>query len=230
MTTFVDTSRTCSQVVDGQHAEIDAALARVGEAIGGPEREALLAHDRLIALLSQHLFGIEIVMCPRLAHALPGADVKVQAHLVEARAMEATMRRLSQKLWGDALAPSVPLRTLHDELLRQMATHRADEESMVSQLDEVLLPAQRGAVAAELERVTAHAPTRPHPHAVRRTGWSRLLYRPVAAFDRFLDTLSSRPAPRAGKPRRPMSRWGAYALGAPLPPDADQESNISSKP
>jgi hypothetical protein len=47
-------------------------------------------------------------------------------------------------------------------------------------------------------------------------GWSRALYRPVAAWDHVLDTLDSRVTGRVAAKRRPPGKWGSYFLGRPL--------------
>jgi hypothetical protein len=218
MTTLLDTDRTSPlSVVADDHDQIDAALDRVTAAAGGPDRELLQAYDVVVGLLSRHLMGMEVAVCPTIGRRLPGGHRLVRAHLNRARRLERTLRQLGQNLWGDALAPHIPLDVLRERIVAQMAEHRDDETRMLALLDEVLTDAERARMAARLEYVTFHAPTRPHPLAVRRLRWSRALYRPVATVDHVLDTLNSRglpPPPYARRDRRRVGVWGAYLLGS----------------
>lgn len=232
----VGSPETCSALaeVNDLHDRVDAALRQVGEVVEGPpidvalrrEGEAptatrglIFAYDGLLADLSRHLVGMEVAVCPLVAQRLPDGTRTVRGYLVRARQMETTMRHIERLLWGDAQAPSRRLDLLHQELLEQMAQHRQDEARMVATLESMLTPEQHAALAARLELATRKAPTRPHPGAVRRPSWTRMLYRPVAGFDRLLDTLSSRGVPRLGAepPRRRIGLWGSYLLG--LPPE-----------
>jgi hypothetical protein len=58
--------------------------------------------------------------------------------------------------------------------------------------------------------------------------WTRALYRPVAGFDKLLDTINARsiPPPRyEQRRRRPVGLCGSYLLGVPL---ADGEPDKES--
>lgn len=207
---------TVDSVVDAWHARIDAALEAVRDAVDS-DRDVVIAHDKLVGLLSRHLLGMEVAVCPEVAHRVADGPDRVRAHLRGARRMELTMRRIEQILWGDARAPRIPLDVLLDELVVQMSEHRAEESRMLAALDAQLGPDRAAAVAAHLRKATAHAPTRAHPLAPRRLHLTRAMYRPVGFLDHVRDTLSSRSIPSAEPPRRKqVGLWGAYALGRPL--------------
>lgn len=212
----VDAALRQVEVVEGP--PIDIALRREGEA-PTPTRDLIFAYDGLLADLSRHLVGMEVAVCPLVAQRLPDGTRTVRGYLVRARQMETTMRHIEQLLGGDARAPSRRLDLLHQELLEQMAQHRQDEARMVATLESMLTPEQYAALAVRVELATRKAPTRPHPSVARRLSWTRMLYRPVAGFDRLLDTLDSRRVPRLGAepPRRRIGLWGSYLVG--LPPE-----------
>ncbi len=210
-------------VVIDDHRQIDAALERVTSLLDGPSRELLLAHDTVVGLLSRHLLGVEIAVCPVVADHLPDGRRAIRAHLTEARRLQRTMYGLKQILWSDARAPRVSLAAMQRQLLSQMARHRDDEERMLAALDKTLEPAERASLAQKLQHATMHAPTHPHPSAVRRTGWTRSLYRLVAGVDHFRDAEDSRTVPEPLYARRRQPRvglWSAYALGQMLPPES----------
>ncbi len=227
------TRKSAQMVADEAHARIDDALRQVIEAAGevpleiylrgagerahGSSQMLLSAYDRVMAELSRHLVGMEVAVCPA-AEATPEGAGRVQAHLVHARRLETTVRRIEQLLWGDAQAPSRRLDLLHRDLVEQMAAHRTAETAMLQGLESALGPGAQTELGGRLERATRQAPTRSHPHAARRLGWTHTLYRPVAAWDRMLDAVNSRPYPRlnARKPKEP-GVWGSYVLGRMLP-------------
>ena len=76
---------------------------------------------------------------------------------------------------------------------------------------------QRERLGDDLARALLRAPTRPHPD----TGHGRLVggfaFWADGVVDRVRDSLDSRtvPTPRRVVVPRPVTRWGAYALGAP---------------
>jgi hypothetical protein len=229
MTTLHEAPVTTTAVVTDDHNQIDAALARVTDAIDGPTRELLLAYDKVVGLLSRHLIGMEVAVCPVLADLMPDGRHAVREHVAAARRLEWNLREMGQVIWGDALAPYVPLEALHRAMLAQMAAHRAEEEELLAALDASLPPGECETLGRKLQHATLHAPTRPHPHAVQRLIWTRALYRPVAGFDKMLDTINARsiPAPRYGqRRRRPVGLWGSYLLGVPL---ADGEPDEESR-
>ena len=228
------TSRSTTDVVQEIHQKVDEALSsvaqlagdepldgylrRIGEGYGGPHQELLQTYDVVIAELSRHLMGMEVAVSPEVIRRCSDGRRLVRSHLLRARQMQATVRNIDQLLWGDAQAPSRRLDTLHHRLLELMAAHRDEEVQMLQLLDATLTPQERAALAVRLERGTARAPSRPHAHALLRPAWSRLVYRPVAAWDRFLDMLDSRVAPATAK-REPRTQglWTSYLLGRQLP-------------
>lgn len=217
--TLPETFITPTSVVTDDHDQIDAALAAVTAAVGGPTRELLLAYDKVLGLLSRHLLGMEVAVCPVVEKRMPDGRRALRTHLAGARRLEMTLSEMGQVIWGDALAPHVPLDVLHRAMLAQMAAHRTEEEQMLASLDAMLPSGQCEALGRKLQHATLHAPTRPHPHAVRRLLWTRALYRPVAGFDRMLDIINARsiPPPRYGqRRRRHVGLWGSYLLGLPL--------------
>lgn len=222
------------------HDRVDAALERIATAIGcepfdsalhrigaapGPDRDVVVGYDALLSELSRHLIGMQVAVLPVVADKLSVSDSGLREHLAEERRMERTMRRIERLLWGDARAPSRDLHRLHHELIAAMRDHRLREEAVLAHLEEALSPEQSAALAARLDAATAHAPTRTHPLATVRWTAARLLYRPVALWDRVLDVLNGRTVPRFGPPppSRKPGRWGSYLTGNPLPAEDKPE-------
>ncbi len=197
---------------------LNGYLRRAGEGVNGLSRDLLTAYDCVVAELSRHLVGMEVAVCPTVVDTLPSGRRTVRAHVMRARQLEATIRAIERLLWGDAQAPSRRLDLLHRELLALMDAHRLEEAQMLRSLEAVLSEEERAALATRLELATRRAPTRAHPHASRRLGWTRVLYRLVGGWDRMLDTMDSRTYPRLGvRAPRPPGLWGSYLLGRPLP-------------
>ncbi len=236
MTTEIHlTSASAAAIADTAHDKVDAALQhvaelagdeplddylrRVGAGYGGSHQDLLQTYDLVLAELSSHLLGMEVAVFPAVINRCDGGRLTVRRHLARARVMEATARGIDQLLWGDAQARSLRLDLLHRQLLELMAAHRVEEAAMLAALEAELSPQERAALAVRLERVTHRAPTRPHPHAPRRPGLSKLLYRPAAVWDAFLDLLDSRSRPeRPKRATREPGLWTSYLLGRPLPP------------
>ena len=65
------------------------------------------------------------------------------------------------------------------------------------------------------------APTRPHPDTRHGRLVGGLAFWADGSADRVRDSMDSRtvPTPRRVPVRRPVTRWGAYALGGSLPRD-----------
>lgn len=185
------------ELVERTHADIEAALRRAEAASAtAVVRDFISSYDEAMRELAVHLVGMEVAVVPVVRRQLPRGPRLARRHMRRTRDLEMTMRLIEQELWGDVYAPSAPLDALHAQLVEQMVAHRREEEDMLTALPSALTREQLASLAERLDLAVQHAPTRPHPHAVLQVGSTRLLYRAAALWDRVLDTLDSRPAPR----------------------------------
>ena len=77
------------------------------------------------------------------------------------------------------------------------------------------MPEQREQLGSDLEKALVRAPTRPHPDTRHGRLVGGLAFWLDGIADRVRDSLDSRtvPTPHRTAVPRPMTRWGAYALG-----------------
>jgi hypothetical protein len=204
-------------MVDPAHERIAAALQTLHDSPPASSRDFLLASDRALGELCQHLIGMEVALSPIAARRLPDGRVRVRKAMRLTRQLETTVRLVQQHLWGDSNAVRVPLEELQDRLIVLLPEHCREEAEVLRSLDEVLSEEERDQLAARWEDVTCKAPTRPHHHAWRRMSSTRLYYRVVGAWDRALDAMDSRTLPRRARPQPRPSLWGSYLLGGQLP-------------
>jgi hypothetical protein len=209
--------RGTDSIAEASSRSIAAALAATD--LGArPDRD--LAYARLSSELSRHLIGMEVAVWPTYLHHFPGGRAEVNRLLGLGRRIESVIHDIESTLRGDARFSAHVAARMRGELVDLVATYQQEETRLLGLLHLALSAEDRAGLAARFEAARRHAPTRPHPHAVRRLSWSRLLYRPVAAFDRLLDVLDSRPAVHEAPRRRPPGKWGSYFLGRPLTSDA----------
>jgi len=218
---------TLTAVVDAAHERIASALQEVNESAPPGTRDFDLACDAALGSLCQHLIGVEVTVAPLAARRLPGGRRRVRDAMLLTRRLESTVRLLIQRLWGDSHAPRVPLEVLQKRLMELLPEHCREEAELLSALEAVLEPDERDALAARLEAATARAPTRPHQHAWRRLGSSRLYYRLVGAWDRALDVMDCRTLPQRRRSPAAPGLWSSYLLGAQLP---EQQASLQERP
>jgi hypothetical protein len=203
------------EIVDPAHEQIAAALQGLDSSTAG-SRDYQLACDAALAAVCQHLIGVEVVLAPLACRRLPDGRARVAPSMRSTRRLEAAIRLLEQRLWGDSQAPHLPLEVLHARLRPLLEEHQQAEAELLTALEEVLDPAEREGLAARLDEATRRAPTRPHAHAWRSSTLSRLYYRIAGAWDRTLDVMDCRTLPRARQPKAAPGLWGSYLMGTGL--------------
>jgi hypothetical protein len=199
---------------DEDHARIDQAWQRVDATRDQGTQEVLDAYEQLIAELTRHLFAMEVVLLPVAAQQLGRGTRELATQVTRMRQLEAIQQLIDERLrgWGD---PPEAVEGFRRQLSELTADHRLAEERILSELDAALTGDERSRLAERLRFAMLHAPTRPHPHAIRRivvTGW---LYRVVAVWDKVLDVMDSRVVPPLRSvPRRAVdSLLDGYILG-----------------
>ena len=202
---------TVSAVVASHHERIDAVMRRAEEAAPYGPAEAHVAYDELVAELTRHLFAMEAAVLPVAAHAQHGQDAELRMQIDRLRELEAVQLEL------DHVRDAQAANALWGELTKLMRRHRDAEDRILAELDTGMDEKARAQVADRLNRAWVNAPTRPHPHAVRRLSFTRALYRVFGAWDHLLDVLDSRVIPQMpSQPRRQAdSKWDGYILGRP---------------
>lgn len=109
-----------------------------------------------------------------------------------------------------------PVEQLEDAVRVGLREHAAGERALVADLRRALTPEEQRQLAEALAKALVRSPTRPHP-ATRHGAWTGgLTFWFGGLVDRQRDVMDSRSVPTPHRPPvlRPMTRWGAYALGA----------------
>jgi hypothetical protein len=191
---------------DVEHAHSNAAAA-----LDDPAQTPLAA----VTWGSAHLAATQRVLHPLACRTLPDGRERVRAQCATDHHLELALWQLDRRLTGDVQLQSVAVPELVAAVRRALDAHAAQERLLLSDLSEHLTPEQHDAVARDLARSLLRAPTRPHPD----THHGRLAFWVDGIADRMRDSMDSRtvPTPRRVATPRPMTRWGAYALGGALP-------------
>jgi len=186
-------------------------MRRAEQAAPHGPAQAHAAYDAVVAELTRHLFAMEAAVLPVAAHGTHGHNAELRSQIDRLRDLEAVQLELDHV--RDAQAATA----LWGSLVTMMRWHRDAEDHILAELDTRLDEKTRAGVVDQLNRAWLSSPTRPHPHAVRRLGFTRALYRIFGAWDHLLDVLDSRVIPQLpSQPRRKAdSKWDGYILGRP---------------
>ena len=193
--------------VDVEHAH-EQALA----ALDDPGASSLGA----VTWASAHLAAVQKVLYPLATGTVPDGPGRVRAQLAVDHRLQQVLWRLDRRLTGDVHLRSTSVDVLEAEVRRALVEHVTGERSLVAELDAALDPGQRRALDAGLARAMLRGPTRPHPNTPHGRYGSGLVFWFDGVVDRTRDSLDSRivPTPHRTGASRPMTRWGAYALGS----------------
>ncbi len=193
--------------------DVEHAHRHAHAALDDPARNPLAA----VTWGSAHLATVTRVLHPLACRTLPDGRERVRAQAVTDRHLELALWQLDRRLTGDVQSQRTGVPALLAAARRALDAHAAQERSLVSDLVEQLAPDQREQLGRDLERALVRAPTRPHPD----TSHGRLAFWVDGIADRVRDGLDSRtvPTPHRVAVPRPVTRWGAYALGGASPRD-----------
>jgi len=196
--------------------DVEHAHRHAGAALDDPAQNPLAA----VTWGSAHLAAVTRVLHPLACRTLPDGRERVRAQAVTDRRLELALWQLDRRLTGDVQLQRVGVPALVASVRRALDAHAAQERELVGDLAEQLTLEQREELGQDLEKALVRAPTRPHPD----THHGRLAFWVDGIADRVRDGLDSRtvPTPRRVAVPRPMTRWGAYALGGASPKDDRQ--------
>ena len=195
--------------------DLEHAHSHAEAALDDPAQSPLAA----VTWGSAHLAAVSRVLHPLACRTLPDGRQRVRLQAVVDRRLELALWQLDRRLTGDVQLQAVAVPALVAAVRRALTAHTVQERSLVDDLSAQLTAEQREQLGEDLARALLRAPTRPHPD----TGHGRLVgglaFWVDGVVDRVRDSLDSRtvPTPRRVVVPRPMTRWGAYALGAGRP-------------
>ena len=188
------------------------------------------AHERAFAALddldvsslaavtwaSAHLAAVQKALYPVATRTLVDGQDRVRVQLAADHRLQQVLWQLDRRLTGDVHLSSMSVTVLEAEVRRMLQEHTAGERSLVTDLEAVLDVQQQRALGVGLARAMLRGPTRPHPNTPHGRFSSRLAFWFDGVLDRARDGLDSRivPTPHRTGASRPMTRWGAYALGS----------------
>lgn len=201
-------------------AELDHAHEHALGALDDPAANSLAA----VTWASAHLAAVERVLypvaCRRVEH---GRDLVREQSAVDHR-LQLLLWQLDRRLTGDVHLGRVPVKLLEDGVRRELQAHADGEHRLVGALRDVLSREEQQELLDRLANALLRGPTRPHPDTRHgRLGGVAFWFDGVV--DRMRDSMDSRsvPTPHRTAVPRPMTRWGAYALGTPLERLADAQ-------
>lgn len=197
-------------LTDVEHAH-EHALA----ALDDPAQSPLAA----VTWASAHLAAVTRVLHPLACRTLPDGRQRVRAQAATDHRLELALWELDRRLTGDVQQQHVPIELLVDRVRSALQAHAHEEHDLVATLHDALDEQQRTAVGEQLSAALLRAPTRPHPDTRHGRLVGGLAFWVDGLVDRMRDGMDSRivPTPRRVPTPRPMTRWGAYALGAASP-------------
>ena len=173
----------------------------------------------LVAVIwaSAHLAAVQKSLYPVATRTLVDGQDRVRVQLAGDHRLQQVLWQLDRKLTGDVHLSPLSVDVLEAEVRRTLQEHVVGERSLVTDLVAVLDVQQRCALDVGLARAMLRGPTRPHPNTPHGRFSSRLTFWYDGVLDRVRDGLDSRivPTPHRTGASRPMTRWGAYALGSP---------------
>ena len=194
---------------DVEHAHANAAAA-----LDDPAQTPLAA----VTWGSAHLAAqTQRVLHPLACRTLPDGRERVRAQAATDRRLELALWQLDRRLTGDVQLQRIAV----PPSSRPSAGRSTPTPSRSASCSATCRSTSRRSSARSssqaLERWLLRAPTRPHPD----THHGRLPFWVDGIADRVRDSMDSRtvPTPRRVPMRRPVTRWGAYALGGALPRD-----------
>ena len=200
--------------------DVEHAHRHAGAALDDPAQNPLAA----VTWCSAHLAAVTRVLHPLACRTLPDGRERVRAQAATDRHLELALWQLDRRVTGDVQLQGVAVPALVAAVRRALDAHVEQERSLVRDLSERLTPEQREQLGEDLEAALMRAPTRPHPDTRHGRLVGGLAFWVDGIADRIRDSMDSRtvPTPRRAPVRRPVTRWGAYALGGSLPKDDDR--------
>lgn len=200
--------------------DVEHAHRRTGAALDDPAQSPLAA----VTWGSAHLAAVTRVVHPLVCHTLPDGRQRVRAQAATDRRLELALWQLDRCLTGDVQLQRVGVPSLVAAVRRLLDLHAEQERSLIADLAQHLTPERLEQVGKDLARALLRAPTRPHPDTRHGRFVGGFAFWADGVADRIRDGMDSRtiPTPRRVVAPRPMTRWGAYALGGALPRDDRQ--------
>ena len=197
--------------------DVEHAHRHAGAALDDPAQSPLAA----VTWGSAHLAAVTRVVHPLACRTLPHGRDRVRAQAKTDHRLELALWQLDRRLTGDVQLQRATVPSLVAAVRRALDAHAEQERSLISDLAERLTPEQQESLGEDLARALLRAPTRPHPDTRHGRLVGGLAFWADGIADRVRDSLDSRtvPTPRRAVVPRPMTRWGAYALGGALPKD-----------
>lgn len=197
--------------------DVEHAHRHAGAALDDPAQTPLAA----VTWGSAHLAAMTRVLHPVACRTLPDGRDRVRAQAVTDRRLELALWQLDRRLTGDVQLQRVGVPALVASVRRALDAHAEQERVLVDDLAERLTPERLRALGESLAAALVRAPTRPHPDTRHGRLVGGLAFWADGIADRVRDSTDSRtvPTPRRVPVRRPVTRWGAYALGGSLPRD-----------
>ena len=194
--------------------ELGHAHEHVLDGLDDPSENTFAA----VTWASAHLAAVDRVLYPAACAALDDGRERVRALQAVDKRLQLVLWELDRRLTGDVHLRRVPVQVLENGVRRALQAHVEGETALVHDLVRVLSAEQQRELVTRLATALLRSPTRPHPDTRHGRRSSGLTFWFDGVVDRIRDSLDSRivPTPHRTSVPRPVTRWGAYALGTPL--------------
>jgi hypothetical protein len=191
--------------------DVEHAHRHAGAALDDPAQTPLAA----VTWGSAHVAAMTRVLHPLACRTLPDGRERVRAQAVADHRLQLALWQLDRRLTGDVQLQRVAVPALAAAVRRTLDAHAAIEHALVVDLCDLLTVEQRAQLGEDIARALVRAPTRPHPDTRHGRLVGAFAFWADGLVDRVRDGLDSRtvPTPRRVVVTRPMTQWGAYALG-----------------
>jgi hypothetical protein len=195
----------------GLSAELDHAHRNALAALDDPASSSLAA----VTWAAAHLAAVEHVLFPAASRVLADGRERVHDQTAVDHRLQLVLWQLDRRLTGDVHLRSVPVQALEDDVRRALEAHARCEHALLDALSAALPPEQQDDLREQLATAMLRSPTRPHPDTRHGRLGGGLAFWFDGVVDRVRDSLDSRsvPTPHRAPVTRPVTRWGAYALG-----------------
>ena len=198
--------------------ELDHAHEHALTALDDPEANSLAA----VTWASAHLAAVGRILYPVACRRVEHGRELVRAQTVVDHRLQLLLWQLDRRLTGDVHLGRVPVQPLEDGVRRELQAHASGEHRLVGALRDVLSREEQRELLDRLATALLRGPTRPHPDT-RYGLLGGAAFWVDGVVDRLRDSMDSRsvPTPHRTAVPRPLTRWGAYALGTPFERLAD---------
>lgn len=225
------TTTALQDTLQQKHDELSERLSVARTVTLRPEqtRRGCPPIDLFLARTSQHLHAVDAVLVPTVRSRCSDGSELVHSYLPTAKELEVVLAHVKAHEFGSAWEANFDWDRVWSDVDGAMDAEWIIEHRMADHLVGQLPDEVVAEVAARLDDVESHAPTRPHPYLPHTGTAGRVTRRMMRVADAFWDSVEGRFVPEPDhKPHKRPGLIGQYVMAdprfeAPPAPDGDPE-------